>query len=93
MRFNLFFASLAAGQVVVNYDRSLEGRLETFEVEETVIDAVGGPAKLGELKNPLEKSDSNPLFGRAALSPNGVLNILSKKYYSCPDGYGYCEGT
>lgn len=93
MRFNLLFASLAAGQLVVNYDRSLEGRLESFEVEETVIDAVGDPAKLGELKNPLEQRDSsNPMFGRAALSANGVLDILSKQQ-SCEAGYGYCSCT
>ncbi|EFY93477.1 hypothetical protein MAC_00715 [Metarhizium acridum CQMa 102] len=87
----IFFASLAAGEFILNYDRNLEGRLEDFEVEEMVIDAVGGPSKLGALKSPLRQRDSaDPMFGRAALSANGVLHVLNKRQ-SCEAGYWYCS--
>ncbi|KID92270.1 carbohydrate-binding module family 18 protein [Metarhizium guizhouense ARSEF 977] len=87
----IFFASLATGELILNYDGSLEGRVEEFEVEEMVIDAVGGPSKLGALKNPLRQRDSaDPMFGRAALSADGVLHVLNKRQ-SCEAGYWYCS--
>ncbi|KAK9435169.1 NHL repeat-containing protein [Metarhizium brunneum] len=88
----IFFASLATGELILNYDGSLEGRVEEFEVEEMVIDAVGGPSKLGALKNPLRQRDSDdPMFGSAALSADGVLHALNKRQ-SCEAGYWYCSG-
>ncbi|OAQ63249.2 hypothetical protein VFPPC_09124 [Pochonia chlamydosporia 170] len=95
MRLNsLLFASLAAAEIHLNYDRSVEGQLDEFEVVEMVIDRNGWPSKLGELKNPLEQRDtSDAVFGRAALSANGVLDVLNKdKRQSCDAGYWYSFG-
>ncbi|KHO11062.1 hypothetical protein MAA_11331 [Metarhizium robertsii ARSEF 23] len=87
----VFLASLATGELILNYDGSLEGRVEEFEVEEMVIDAVGGPSQLGALKNPLRQRDSaDPMFGSAALSADGVLHVLNKRQ-SCEAGYWYCS--
>jgi hypothetical protein len=93
MRFSLvLLASLAAGEIHINYDPSLDGRLGEFEVEEMVFGTVGTPSKPGEAKNPLEQRDfSDAMLGRAAMSPDGAVGVLDKRQLTCETGYGYCS--
>ena len=84
------FAGLATADIVMHFDEALEGQVDKVEIitqapgkvdSHAVFMSKGPP---GDLQNKGEAS-------KVKLTPKAALDLLLKRQYSCPAGYGYCS--
>jgi hypothetical protein len=99
MRFSslVLFSPLVAanvGNALVNFDPTLEGRVNVYYKVVEVIGHIHTEAQFSKPRDSvkdhqgLDTIDAYSLLGR-----RGDLNaLLGKRQYSCRPGYGYCEG-
>ncbi|CAH0027173.1 unnamed protein product [Clonostachys rhizophaga] len=72
--------------IVVNFDRSLEGLISVEQREVEVVDNVGIPSEFSTPKKGLDAVDANSLLDSRAV----LDTLLNKRQTSCSPGYGYC---
>jgi hypothetical protein len=72
--------------IVVNFDRSLEGLVSVEQREVEVVDNVGIPSEFSTPKKGLDAVDANSLLDSRAV----LDTLLNKRQTSCSPGYGYC---
>lgn len=90
----LFLPPLAVyglDKVVVDFDKSLEGRVGTYEQVEEVVGRFSNKAQPRKPKRSLDKADIGvgSLFARTPHMSSHAS--LQERYLTCDPGYGLCQ--
>lgn len=85
------FTGVLADDIILSYDKKLDGLVESNEVVTTMMGQVDSYAII-MAKDEAEKGDGAVKAQRSVgMSPRAALDLLRGRAYYCDPGYGYCN--
>lgn len=85
------FAHISTANIVMHFDKALEGQVDKVEIITQAPGKVKVPASFMS-KEELGDSLSKGKAAKVKLTPKAALDLLLKRQYYCDPGYGYCSG-